>query len=358
MNLGQRISAFASLGDSISKILAAKENDELHASPASMKMHKLIQTIHYSNPWFIEEYVRMSLKAIKEMLTYDNISNWCLGYTDLMSSKDTNKKIAVVSAGNLPLVGFHDFLCVLMSGYSYYGKLSSKDDQLLKIIGEIIIEIDPEFSKAINFVEIKMNPFDAIIATGSNNSSRYFDYYFGKYPNLIRKNRNSIAILDGKETQEELDGLADDIFLYFGLGCRNISKLYVPSGYSFNRFFEAIERYNWLINHNKYMNNYDYSRVIFLVNVSKHLDNNFLLLKKEKALSSPIAVLYYDEYEDLSLLLNDIHSQQSELQCIVSHIKSVPGSIAFGSTQFPSLTDYADSIDTMKFLLELCRNNP
>jgi hypothetical protein len=357
MNPGERISAFADLGDSLSRILATKENKELHSSPASMKLQKLIHNVHYSNPWFIEEYVRLALRAVSEMLNYDNLSNWCLAYPALQTRHETNKSIAVISAGNLPLVGFHDFLCVLMSGYGYYGKLSSKDDQLPKAIAELLIEIEPEFSSSIKFTEDRLGSFDAVIATGSNNSARYFDYYFGKYPNIIRKNRTSIAILDGYETADELNGLADDVFLYFGLGCRNVSKLYVPTGYSFNLFFEAMEKYNWLINHNKYMNNYDYSRVIYLVNTAQHLDNNFLLLKQDKTVASPIAVLYFDEYQNLQEVVNDIQSMEPELQCIVSHTKSVLHSLPFGTSQFPGLMDYADNIDTLKFLLELREGN-
>ena len=198
MNLSQRISAFAKLGDCLAKILAAKETDELHASPASMRMHKLIRNVHYTNPWFIGENVYMAINAIRQLLTYDKLSNWCLNYAELLPGQESNKRIAVISAGNLPLVGFHDFLCVLMAGYTYYGKLSSRDDQLPKAIAEVLIEIEPAFTSKIIFPENKLDSFDAVIATGSNNSARYFDYYFGKYPNIIRKNRTSIAILDGR----------------------------------------------------------------------------------------------------------------------------------------------------------------
>ena len=257
MNSGQRIQAFASLGNSLSKILAASESDQLHSSAASMKLHKLIQTIHYSNPWFIEQYVRLSIKAISELLSFENLSNWCLKYPELQKEPNLSKKIAVISAGNLPLVGFHDFLCVLMSGNYYHGKLSSKDNQLPKAIAEILIELEPEFDKFISFTEDQLDSFDAVFATGSNNSARYFEYYFGKYPNIIRKNRSSIAILDGTESSEELNALTDDIFLYFGMGCRNVSKIYVPKGYSFDAFFEAIFKYQDVIHYEKYANNYD-----------------------------------------------------------------------------------------------------
>jgi hypothetical protein len=353
MNLGQRISAFVMLGDSISKILKAKENKELLFSSACMKLHKLIQNAHYSNPWFIEEYVRLSLKSLAEMLSSDKLSKWCAEYPDLLIGKQINKKIAVISAGNLPLVGFLDFLCVLMAGDDYYGKLSSKDNQLPIAIADILVEIEPEFAPSIAFTESTLEVFDAVFATGSNNSARYFEYYFGKYPNIIRKNRTSIAILDGNETSEELSGLADDIFLYFGLGCRNVSKIYVPAGYSFNFFFEKMERYNWLINHHKYMNNHQYNRVIYLVNSDEHLDNNFLLLKRDKAITSPIAVLHFEEYQNLSDLVKVIQAREIELQCIISHTSTSLQTLSFGTAQFPGLFDYADKFDTMNFLLQL-----
>ena len=213
--------------------------------------------------------------------------------------------------------------------------------------------LQPEFSSYISFTEDKLEGFDAVFATGSNNSSRYFEYYFGKYPHIIRNNRSSIAILDGKETFEELNGLAEDIFLYFGMGCRNVSKVYVPAGYSFNFFFETMERYNWLINHHKYMNNHQYNRVIYLVNSDEHLDNNFLLVKRDKAVSSPIAVLNFQEYSDLNSLVPEIELRESELQCIISHVETGLKVIPFGKAQFPGLMDYADGIDTMKFLLQL-----
>ena len=353
MNLARRISAFAKLGESISKVLAAKQNEELRTSPACMKLHSLIPSVHYSNPWFIEEYIRLALQATAKWLNTEYLSSWTLSYPALYTENKFQGKIAVISAGNLPLVGFHDFLCVLMAGYKYSGKLSSKDNELPKVIADILIEIEPGFSEEIEFTEDQLGSFNAVIATGSNNSSRYFEYYFGKYPHIIRKNRTSIAILDGAETAEELIGLTDDIFLYFGLGCRNISKLYVPAGYSFNQFFEASEKYNWLIAHNKYMNNYDYSRVIFLINVAPHLDNNFLLLKQDKSTASPIAVLYFEEYRNIPEILNEIRSKETDLQCIVSH--EIPGlrTLPFGTAQFPGLMDYADNIDTMQFLIGL-----
>ncbi len=357
MNPGQRISAFASLGESLTKILAVRDIEELHASAASMKLHKLIQTIHFSNPWFIEEYVRLSIKAISDWLSLDNLTNWCLEYPELQKEKVSSRKIAVISAGNLPLVGFHDFLCVLMAGDVYYGKLSSKDNQLPIAVADLLIEIQPGFSAYISFTEDKLEGFDAVFATGSNNSSRYFEYYFGKYPHIIRNNRSSIAILDGSETFEELNGLADDIFLYFGMGCRNVSKVYVPSGYSFNFFFETMERYNWLINHHKYMNNHQYNRVIYLVNSDEHLDNNFLLVKKDKAISSPIAVLHFEQYDNLASLIPEIELREPELQCIISHTETGLKVLPFGKTQFPGLMDYADGIDTMKFLLQLKTDN-
>jgi hypothetical protein len=253
-------------------------------------------------------------------------------------------------AGNIPLVGFHDFLCALISGNNVQIKLSSKDSKLIKYLVGYIERIEPSFQGRITFKE-RLEGFDAIIATGSDNSARYFEYYFGKYPNIIRKNRTSCAILTDAESDQEIANLGIDIFSYFGLGCRNVSKLYVPTDYDFINLLSRLESFKEIIHHHKYCNNYDYQKSILLVNGVQHLDNGFLLLQENEKLVSPISVLYYERYVDESDLRNKLKVNAEKIQCIVGKVK--PAEIPFGQAQYPNVWDYADQIDTLKFLSEL-----
>ena len=236
--------------------------------------------------------------AIGESILNEKIEKWIKPYKAVIESIKIHKTVGVVNAGNVPAVGFHDFLCILMSGHKYFGKLSTDDEDILPELAQILINIEPGFKDLITFTTQRLSQFDAVIATGSNNTSRYFDYYFGKYPNIIRKNRNGIAILTGNETDDELHALGADIFSYFGMGCRNVSRLFVPTNYKFDRFFSAIGNYNSVRDSYKYQNNYDYYKSIYLVNGIAHLDNGFLLLTENSAISSPPSVLYYTEYND------------------------------------------------------------
>jgi hypothetical protein len=260
----------------------------------------------------------------------------------------------LILAGNIPLVGFHDVLSVLASGHHALIKSSTQDARLIKKVLERLIAIEPAFEGSFTFVE-RLENFDAVIATGSNNTSRYFEYYFGKVPHIIRKNRNSVAVLTGDETTEQLYLLGHDIFDYFGLGCRNVSKLFVPKGYDLIKFFEAIEPYNSIINHHKYNNNYDYNKSIYLVNRDTHLDNSFLLLKEDKSFTSPLAVLFFEYYEDIESLEELLKQENAHIQCIVSELPLNTGNqvVTFGQSQHPQLWDYADGVDTMDFLTKL-----
>jgi hypothetical protein len=253
-------------------------------------------------------------------------------------------------AGNIPLVGFHDFLSVLISGNSVLIKTSSKDQFLLPFVAKYIIAIEPKFEDKITFIEGKLENFDTVIATGSNNTARYFDYYFKDKPSIIRKNRNSVAVLNGEETKEQLAALGEDIFRYFGLGCRNVSKLFVPKEYSFVAFFEAIFEYQDVIHYEKYANNYDYNKAVFLMSNFKLLDNGFLTLKEDSSHASPISSVFYEFYENIDDLQIRLNSESEQIQCIVSNT-SIENSIDFGQTQKPNLWDYADNIDTISFLL-------
>ncbi|MDZ4822312.1 MAG: acyl-CoA reductase [Flavobacteriales bacterium] len=307
----------------------------------------LIKTVFHHNGWFIEQNVREALEAWADALTNENIHRWLAPYS-FKSEKAVRKKIAVIGAGNIPMVAMHDILCVYASGNDALVKLSRDDDKLLPALFSLLQKSDDALDSHIEFTDSKLENFDAVIATGSNNSAQYFNYYFGKYPHIIRKNRNSIAILDGNETSEELKKLGNDIFDYFGLGCRNVTKLYVPEDYRFDSFFEAIYDFNPIVHHNKYANNYDYNKAIWLLNRQKLLDNGFLLLKEETALTSPTATLYWQSYKDERELRNHLATKEIEIQCKVGRLD-----MAFGSTQCPMLWDYADGVDTMMFLSSL-----
>ncbi len=301
------------------------------------------------NPWFTPESTAAAMEGIASMLTEQSLTQWLAGYTIPARSP---RKIGVVMAGNIPAVGFHDFLCVLLSGHILLAKLSSQDTVLLKAIASLLTGIEPRFGDQIHFVE-RLTQADAIIATGSDNSARYFHYYFGKKPNIIRQNRTSCAILTGEETRDELQALGQDIFQYFGLGCRNVAKLYVPEHYDFTTFFESIEPLQPVASHYKYANNYDYQKAVLLVNQVPHLDNGFLLLTENNALVSPMAVVYYETYATRAELEQKVEANQEKLQCVVSQKGWYPGSLSFGNTQCPQAWDYADGVDTLRFLLNL-----
>ncbi len=304
------------------------------------------------NAWFTPESVLGAVKAIGSMLKSDDLMSWLNRYE--LPQKEESKRIGLILAGNIPLVGFHDVLSVLVTGNFALIKSSSQDARLIKYVLQMLVDIEPTLKNNYSIVD-RLEKFDAVIATGSNNTSRYFEYYFGKVPNIIRKNRSSVALLTGEETKEQLFKLGYDIFDYYGLGCRNVSKVLVPKGYIFNFFFESIEEYNLIINHHKYNNNYDYNKSIYLVNSDKHFDNGFLLLKEDKKLTSPLAVLYYEYYDDLQSAQTLLQQESDNIQCIVT---SVPLDIknqvvSFGMSQQPALWDYADGVDTMAFLTAL-----
>jgi hypothetical protein len=338
MNIRKRIEAFAELGKVLRNSLEGNEDKKASG------LLEMLNNQHLSNPWFTPENVTASVKAIAGELTYENLHQWASGYPALQFETPP-VTAGIIMAGNIPLAGFHDFLSVLISGYNLVAKTSSKDKELITKIGDILCSIEPGFREKIVFTEDKLKYFDVVIATGSNNSSRYFDYYFAKYPHIIRKNRNSIAIIEGNETKVELENLGRDVFLYFGLGCRNVSKIFLPEGYDPKLMFSSWDTFSSLINHVKYANNYDFSKAVYLVNKENFLDTGYLLLKEDKGISSPVAVLYFEYYGTLSALNNQLESAADKIQCIVGH-HNVP----FGEAQSPHLWDYADGIDTLEFL--------
>ncbi|WP_289039392.1 acyl-CoA reductase [uncultured Zobellia sp.] len=335
--------AFVKLGHFLREFVTLETpNDEW-----SQKLEDAIALSKHKNGWFTRENVIHALESWGQLLTEEKLSDWLKPY-DL--DKNKPKNVALIMAGNIPLVGFHDFMSVLITGNKVLAKLSSNDNALILFTKDYLISIEPLLKDTIEISDGKMEGFDAVIATGSNNTSRYFEHYFSKVPNIIRKNRNSIAVLTGRESKEQINALGEDIFRYYGLGCRSVSKVFVPENYDFATLFEAVYSYHPIIEHVKYANNYDYNKAVYLMSEFKILDNGFLILKEDKSYSSPIASLFYERYDSLDNLKKRLSQDTNELQCIVSE-GVIDTEIAFGNTQQPSLTDYADNVDTVDFLL-------
>lgn len=344
------IEAFVKLGKFLSKFCDLIEtntiSDHLNDKWIALFKTEIERAKHY-NGWFTEENCIHAFKEWSIALTKENLDAW-LGLYGLNANSE--KVVALIMAGNIPLVGFHDLLCVLITGNKALVKLSSNDQKLIPLIIDYLKEIEPYFIDRVTFTKEKLGHYDAVIATGSNNTARYFEYYFGKKPNIIRKNRNSVAVLKGDETTEDLTALGEDIFRYFGLGCRSVSKIYIPKNYNIDTFFKAIFPYNDIVNHNKYANNYDYNKAVYLMSEFKILDNGFLILKEEESFGSPIASLFYEYYEDTDALKTKLKKEEDKIQCIVAS-GFIEKEVLFGKTQKPSLNDYADGVDTIEFLL-------
>ena len=352
MTLETKKSVFVALGKFLSQFSenkSSKKPDVLHNDLFFDAFEQLIALSQSHNGWYTPEQVYFSIQSWATALTEEQLNEWLSNY---VINEDTDKSVALILAGNIPLVGFHDFLSVLLTGHSVKIKTSSNDQHLLPFIAKYIIAVAPEFKDKITFVEGKLENFDAVIATGSNNTARYFEYYFKNKPSIIRKSRNSVVVLDGNETTAQLTALGEDIFRYFGLGCRNVSKLFVPKEYTFDAFFEAIFEYQDVIHYEKYANNYDYNKAVFLMSNFKLLDNGFLTLKEDNSHASPISSVFYERYDNLVTLEHRLENEKDNLQCIVSN-KLIANSIDFGQTQHPKLWDYADNVDTISFLLTI-----
>jgi hypothetical protein len=340
MTLAERIESFSDLGQVLRDCLGGKKGryrDELES---------LIGNQQFKNSWFTPGNVEKSIRAIADQLTKDKLILWTGRYPAL-KEQPRSLNVAVIMAGNIPLVGFHDFLSVLISGNRIIAKTSSRDPDLIVFIGEILGNINPSFKNKITFTDGLLKEFDAVIATGSDNTSRYFEYYFRRYPNIIRRNRNSIAIIYGDETDEELISLGSDVFSYFGLGCRSVSKIYIPEGYDVQRLAHAWKDNEQIIMHSKYANNYDYNKAVFMVNKDEFIDAGFLLFKRSSLISSPVAVLYYEYYDSTNSVYLETERMKNNIQCIVGR-----NEIPYGRAQMPELWDYADGIDTIEFLLK------
>jgi hypothetical protein len=352
MTVEKRIEAFAKLGEFLSQFRPEGiiKNDEvvmnhLFFDPFNMQINRASEF----NGWFTKDNVLIAFLKWSNTLNRSNLNKWISSYN---LNTVQRKKVGVIMAGNIPLVGFHDFLVVLISGHELIAKQSSSDSYFLPLVAKYLEYVEPEFKGLISFTEDKLTGFDAVIATGSNNTARYFDYYFGKYPNIIRRNRNSVAVLTGDESQEELKGLGEDIFRYFGLGCRSVSKIFVPRNYDFDPFFKAIYDYKEVLNYDKYINNYDYNKAVFLMSQFQLLENGFLMLKEDKSYASPIATLFFEYYDDEFTLQQRLADDKESIQCLVGKSDRL-NMIPFGQTQNPQLWDYADDVDTMSFLQKL-----
>ncbi|MCK5537230.1 MAG: hypothetical protein KAI79_10405 [Bacteroidales bacterium] len=353
MTLDKRIELFSQLGLFLRQFVDNKKDDGLsHLNSVFYDSFiNLMNKVQHSNAFFTYDSVVNAVSGIIKFLDIETLKTWT-GKYEIVDNIES-KKLGLILAGNIPLVGFHDVLSVILAGHIAKTKFSSKDDKLMQIIRKILIEIDTTFADRWIVVDGKLDDFNAMIATGSNNSGRYFDYYFGRYPHIFRNNRNAIAVLNGSETKDDLRLLADDVFMFFGLGCRNVSKIFVPEGYNFDLMINAFEKYNHYFNYHKYVNNYEYQRAILLLNQEPHYDSGFLLLKEDIGISSPIGVLYYEKYKNIATVADRIKIEQDKIQCVVSNENIVSDVIAIGQAQYPEAWDYADNIDTMEFLINL-----
>ena len=336
MNLENRLKAFVKLGNKL-KILDENE------------LNNLFENAKAHNSWFDSDEVSRAIATLINYLGFQSLHNFVSKYD--LKDKINSKKIGVIMAGNIPMAGIHDLIVVLLSGNILYAKLSSQDPYLIKAITKMLVEIELEFNNYIHFVD-QLKEVEVIIASGSDNSARYFEYYFSKYPNIIRKTRSSCAIIKGDEKQPEFIKLSADVFYYFGLGCRNVSKLYIPKNYDLVPLLEAFEeKGKKAIANHKFSNNYDYNKSIYLINRVIHLDNGYILLTENERLTSPISVLYFEYYKDEDELRKKLNNFRDKIQCIVSSSAWWQGSIDFGEAQNPQISDYADGVDTMKFLI-------
>src|SRR5690554_330598 len=352
MVLTDKKNAFVKLGLFLKKFTAQPyqvNNAVLFNAVFFDDFEQLIDRLDSSSSWFTRNQLEHACLSWSNTLTTENLNRWLNAYE---LREEPLKTVGLILAGNIPMVGFHDVVAVLLSGNKALIKLSSNDQVLIPFLLKYLATVAPEFQNRYEITKERLGDFDAVIATGSNNTARYFDYYFGKYPNIIRKNRNSVAVLNGNETKEELIALGEDIFRYYGLGCRNVSKLFVPENYDFKLFFEAMYEYRDIIYYEKYANNYDYNKAVFLMSNFSILDNEFMTLKEDVSYASPISSVFYERYDDLEKVRERLKTDEEQIQCVVSN-QLVENSLLFGTTQQPALWDYADGVDTMKFLVSL-----
>lgn len=341
MNIEKQVLGLIKLSDYIKSYLS-KNTEDFNENDSEFE--SVVKKSEIENPWFTIENQKFALKQWSDLLTEENLKSWLSNY----SPSKTKKKVGLILAGNIPLVGWHDVISVVLSNHIPLIKLSSKDKQMIPFL----LKKWKEFSEneiEYEFVE-RLTDFDAVIATGSNNTARYLEYYFKNHLSIIRKNRTSVAVIKGDETEEELKLLAQDIFQYFGLGCRNVTRLFIPEDFVIDRVFESFIDFKEIVNHNKYANNYDYNRAVYLLNQDKFWDNNFVMLKEDEKLFSPLSVIHFSRYSSLDDVKNFIQENEEDIQCVVGKDDLEIETVYFGEAQNPGLDTYADNVDTMQFL--------
>ena len=353
MELKRRINAFVRLGEMLRQ---GGKGENFSGLPREWQtltesLHDSIRLASENNPWFDEAHIQEALSAIAGMLKEEALVEWASGYR--LDSDRPGKRVALIMAGNIPAVGFHDFLCVLVAGHSLIIKPSHEDRFLIPWMADFLKRVEPDFRDRIFISEGPLRGFDAVIATGSDNSARYFETYFGKYPSIIRRNMNSIAFLDGTESENELLCLSKDIMLYYGRGCRSVSCLLLPTQYKFEPLEKALEKYRHMEYHHRYYNNYEYQKAIHWVGRIPFRDNGFLLMTENEQLQSPLGVLHYTYYNHPEDVDRFLEKNESRIQCLLSVPGKRKGAVPLGSAHSPGLDDYADRVDTMRFLTEL-----
>lgn len=342
MQLTERIEALVKLGTCMVDAANGNGNSAIVA---------VISSAQQQNPWFDPSSVKHSLKSIgAEWLTPHALNAWISGYPQGLFNPSAPKSVGTIMAGNVPLVGFQDLLCVIATGNRFVGKNSSKDGGILQAVTSTLIEIEPRFAEQIAYTETLQGQFDCIIATGSNNTARYFEYHYRDIPSIIRHNRNSVAVLTGTETESEQMALASDIFTYYGLGCRNVSALIVPKGYSVEELLSKFAHWKHVESNTKYSNNYRYNKALLKMNGVNFTDNGFLLAKEDFAISSPVSVINYWHYNSMDEVNEFIALNSGSIQCIVASSSNLPSAVPFGYAQTPTLMDYPDNIDIIDFI--------
>lgn len=347
-----RISAFVELGKFLGQFTQKEtaQKNEIKFNDLFFDGFKhQLKIAGENNTWFTKENLLFATESWSKALTKENIQQWI---ANANLGENDSKQVAVIMAGNIPLVGFHDFVSVLIAGHSVLVKQSSNDKHLLPFLAKYLEYVQPELKGKITFTEQKLTDFDAVIATGSNNTARYFEFYFKDKPSIIRKSRNSVAVLTGNETPQDLENLSNDVFCYFGLGCRSVSKLYVPKNYNFDAFFTGMYNKQEIINNAKYANNYDYNKAVYLMSEFDILENGFLMIKEDESYASPIASVFYEYYDNIEDLKVKLKQDKEKIQCVVAR-NFTANEIAFGETQNPQLWDYADGINTLEFLSKI-----
>lgn len=338
------IEVFVALGQEIEAYL----NDSTQISIFREQLKQKVGEAFYESGWFTEDNVKLSLKGISSWMKGESLTLWLKNYPEVKSPKD----VCIIMAGNIPLVGFHDLFATLLSGNKALIKMSSNDKVLIPVLLSRLVELEPLFEQRFQYID-RLTDYDAVIATGSNNSARYFEYYFKSKPHIIRKNRNSIAVLTGKESDFELSELGKDIFTYYGLGCRNVSKVFIPTGFDINRLFNAFVAFDYVAMNKKYINNYEYNKAIFMLNKADLLENGFFMMKEDPSVYSPVSMLFYQYYKDLDEVNTFLENEDEHIQCVVTGVSGLKKAVPFGKSQFPAVDDYADGVDTMSFLCAL-----